>query len=311
MSGCTGTDKRVQILLSTYNGEKYLREQLESYVSLDGFEKCCVLIRDDGSTDGTQKILQEYEKKYGFEVILGENVGVNASYRILLKQSSRQCDYFAFSDQDDVWLPHKLKCAIEKLDCLSDNKPKMFFSLSQITDEHLNPLAVSNSPKRGVSFYNAMIQNVCPGHTQVIDQRMKQLLLSAEDGYVHVMDWWVYLIASGLGRIVYEPTCTVLHRQHGDNAIGYEMSRFKQLKTRIYRVRAKEGKAITRQLENYLTSFGDGLPLDYKVELSAFIESQKTLWDRMRYSITSKFFRQTIFETGVVKILYILGNYRL
>lgn len=311
MSGCMGSDKRVQILLSTYNGERYLREQLESYIALEGFEKYCVLVRDDGSTDGTREILREYKEKYGFEVLFGENVGVNESYHILLTQSSDQCDYFALSDQDDVWLPHKLKCAVKRLDNMPGEKPRMFFSLSQITDANLNPVAVSNRPIRGVSFLNAMVENVCPGHTQVFDQKLKQLLLTSWDGYIHVVDWWVYLVASGLGEIVYEPTCTVLHRQHGNNTVGYEVNRFRHFKTRLRRARAREGRCITRQLEHFRASFYDLLPKEYAQELCSFIECQSTLWNRIKYSVTSKIYRQTSVETCLVKTLYMLGNYRL
>ena len=71
--------KKIQILLSTYNGEHFLREQLDSFLRLEGFDNVAVLIRDDGSTDSTRDILREYSEKHGFEVILGDNVGLNAS----------------------------------------------------------------------------------------------------------------------------------------------------------------------------------------------------------------------------------------
>lgn len=194
---------------------------------------------------------------------------------------------------------------------MSGESPKMFFSLSQITDASLNPIAVSTRPIKGISFLNAMVQNICPGHTQVIDRKLKRLLVEAGNGYVHVVDWWVYLVASGLGEIVYEPTCTVLHRQHGSNAVGYEINWFKQLKTRVRRVRSREGRGITKQLEHYRTSFCNYLPEKYMQELCSFIECQNTLHGRIKYGITSKIYRQTVVETFIVKILYMLGNYRL
>ena len=104
----TVLNKRIQILMSTYNGEKYLREQLDSFVNLDNFEEVKVLIRDDGSTDSTLEILDEYRLKYGFEIIKGINIGLNKSMMNLFKECDMECDYFAYSDQDDVCLSDKL-----------------------------------------------------------------------------------------------------------------------------------------------------------------------------------------------------------
>ena len=107
--------KEVEILLSTYNGEKHLREQLDSFVSLENFSSVKVLIRDDGSTDSTREILCEYRDKHGFEVIFGENIGLNLSLHQLILAADKEMKYFAFSDQDDVWLPDKLTRAISSL----------------------------------------------------------------------------------------------------------------------------------------------------------------------------------------------------
>src|SRR5471030_507539 len=102
MRKCMGTDKNIQILMTTYNGEKYLKEQLDSFTLLEGFEKIKVLIRDDGSNDNTVKIAEEYKKKYGFEIIRGENIGITNSIFELFKNSDKNCELFAISDQDDV-----------------------------------------------------------------------------------------------------------------------------------------------------------------------------------------------------------------
>jgi glycosyltransferase involved in cell wall biosynthesis len=105
------TDKKIQILLSTYNGEKYLREQLDSFLKLVGSENIKILVRDDGSTDSTLGILDEYSKEYGFKIVKGKNIGVNASLYELFNDCDMSCDYFAISDQDDVWLPYKFELA--------------------------------------------------------------------------------------------------------------------------------------------------------------------------------------------------------
>ena len=95
---------RVQILLSTYNGEKFLEEQLESILNQKGDFLLKILVRDDGSRDGTLEILEKYSKKIEMQIIRGENIGVNNSLRELFMNCDIDCDYFAISDQDDVWL---------------------------------------------------------------------------------------------------------------------------------------------------------------------------------------------------------------
>lgn len=298
-------------MLSTYNGEKYLREQLDSFVEQSCFEQVKVLIRDDGSTDDTIKILEEYREKYGFEVLYGENLGVNGSYEVLLHSCDQECQYFAFSDQDDVWLPDKLAVAISKLEKCDETLPIMFFSLSRITDEKLNPIGISQEPICGVSFYNAMVQNVCPGHTQVFNRTVLRFLQGTNYEEINVMDWWIYLIASGLGQVIYEPRCTVLHRQHGENAVGYEMNSIKKFFARVRRVLTQNSTKLTLQLECFRRNFRNLLSVEYRGELDAFLDSQKTFFSRLSYIGQSKIFRQAKMENIYLYLLYLGGKYRL
>lgn len=107
--------------MSTYNGKDYLREQIDSILSQDCEEKADVklklLIRDDGSKDGTQEILRKYAAKYPDQVswYQGENIGVIKSFFDLIEKSDEKADYYAFSDQDDYWHKEKLRAGIEKI----------------------------------------------------------------------------------------------------------------------------------------------------------------------------------------------------
>jgi len=160
---------RVQILLSTYNGEKFLEEQLESILNQKGDFSLKILVRDDGSQDRTLEILEKYSKKIEMQIIRGENIGVNNSLRELFMNCDIDCDYFAISDQDDVWLENKLQTAIESLS-KNENKLKMFASRSLVTDINMNVVGKTQDPGNRLSYYNAMVQNVCPGHTQVFNK---------------------------------------------------------------------------------------------------------------------------------------------
>jgi len=303
--------KDIQILLSTYNGAKYLSEQLKSYTELEGYHNIKILIRDDGSTDGTCDILHEYRDREHFEIILGEHLGINASYKELLRRSDPDCRYFAFSDQDDIWLSNKLILAETALERCDDRIPLLFASRSRLVDKDLVPIGETLSLRHPPSFYNAMVQNVCPGHTQVFNRKLRTLLLQSSLSKAYVLDWWVYLIASGTGKVIFSDTCTVLHRQHLQNAVGYQTNPFRLFCTRIKRLRSGEAARLTSQLEGISECYGSILSKEYNVELNHFLDSQKTVSKRLYYALTGRVFRQTLCETALVRLLYACGKYRL
>ncbi|MGX8127559.1 glycosyltransferase [Clostridioides difficile] len=311
MKKCTMKYKKVQILMSTFNGEKYLNEQLDSFLNLEGFESIKVLIRDDGSTDRTREILESYQKSYGFEIILGENVGVNKSFFELLNNCDMTCEYFAISDQDDVWLSNKISIALEKMSKCNNNKPVLFASCSEVVDENLNHLGSTIIPNKGISFYNAISQNVLPGHTQVMNLELVKLLTISECDRINVIDWWIYLIASSMGEIVFEKKFTVLHRQHGINAVGYELNFFKSTFNRINRIKEGKMKSISLQIKYFYENYKNNISEEYKKEIERFLDSQNHLYRRILYIIRSKVYRQTPLETCIFKILYITGKYKI
>lgn len=305
-------DKTIQILMSTYNGERYIKTQLESFIKLKYFKNIKVLIRDDGSTDNTVKILDEYRAKYGFNIIKGKNVGVNKSIQILFDECDLSCDYFALSDQDDYWLEDKFDMVLKKAALYKDTEPLLFSSCSQLTDELLHLLnGTTIIPKKGTSFFNAMIQNVLPGHTQVFNRALMNKLIGRNSKNIHVIDWWIYLVASGTGTVIFDKKCTVLHRQHNANVVGYENNIFKLAKQRFNRLLNSEAKSISKQLLDFQKFYENEISYDKKEEIENYFESQKTTYKRFRYTITTNVYRQKLYETLMFKILYILGFYNI
>lgn len=305
--------KDIQIFLSTYNGEKYLREQLDSFVALDGFaERIKVLIRDDGSKDGTWEILEEYREKYGFQIIRGENVGLNASMHELVMHSDPECKYFAFSDQDDVWLPEKVMRGVEKLlPYENSEKPALYAASSTLVDVELNELGHTMIPKRAPGFYNAMVQNVCVGHTQVCNRKTVELLKKGHSPDVMVMDYWVYTLVGATGDIVYDPVYTTLYRQHGNNVIGYSSSKWKNFKMRLGRLKSRRSERMTRQLAAFLELYGDDIAPEYKKEGEKFLRKQRNFFTRLGYIFTTKAYRQSFVENIVFRLMYLFGRYKI
>ena len=302
----------VQILLSTYNGEKYLREQLESFIALSNFDRIKVLIRDDGSTDGTRAILEEYAVRDDFEIFYGENVGLNASMHELVLRSDSECKYFSFSDQDDVWLPDKLERAVTLLaDAADSDVPTLYAASSSITDEELNVIGTTMIPKKKFSFYNAMVQNVCVGHTQVCNRAVMELLKLGHSPDVMVMDYWVYTLVSATGRVIYDPVYTTLYRQHGSNVIGYSSSRWQNFKKRVRRLKTRKSEQNTKQLAAFLELYGDKIPEEYLKEGNKFLKKQRNFFTRLGYIFTTKAYRQSFAENIVFRLMYLFGRYKI
>lgn len=302
-------EKKIQILMSTYNGERYVRAQLDSFVALENFDEVKVLIRDDGSTDSTKEILREYSERYGFEVLYGENIGLNASLHELVIRCDTSCKYFSFSDQDDVWLPNKLVRAVEWLDSQDDTIPNLYAACSYITTEDLKIKGKTVVAKDPLTFYNAMIQNACVGHTQVCNLALINLLKPCFSHDIDVHDSWVYLVATTFGQAFYDRECTTLYRQHGNNAIGYETSRVQNFFKRLGRIKTGKSRRYSYQLWAFFEQYGDKIPDEYRKEATRYFKNQRNFFTRLGYIITTKMYRQTFGEGIVFRLMYLFGRY--
>ena len=256
--------KKIQVLMSTYNGAVYLREQLDSILKQDceehGIAELAVLIRDDGSRDGTQKILEEYHKNNPDKIcwIQGENCGVIESFFTLLKEADHSADYYAFSDQDDYWMPDKVRVAICELERLEGSgMPGLYCCRPRLTDANLQELPGGiKRPPVQPSFGNALIENVVTGCTMVINPSLRELVIPELPGFTSMHDRWLYLVASCFGEVIYDETPHILYRQHGGNVVGTKSNRFAEFWERIGRFRGRRHD-ISRQTEEFLRVFGD------------------------------------------------------
>jgi glycosyltransferase involved in cell wall biosynthesis len=302
--------KKIQILLATYNGERYLREQLDSFLALDNYDQVKVLVRDDGSSDGTLRILAEYEECYGFEIIKGENIGFVACLFELFRRSDPACAYFATSDQDDVWLPDKLSAGIGALDKLPADAPLLYGSATQPTTADLTPIGRPPAAPRGVSFYNAMVQNVILGHTQILNRRLIDLLLRGTAENVNLIDWWVHIVAECTGYAVFDKKSHVLYRQHSGNAIGFKTTASQYWKNRFKALVGHDAHLLTRQIRTLLEMYGDAVrDEEFTKEAQGFL-AQKSFFARVKYIFSSRVFRQTTFDTFCFKALFLFGRYK-
>lgn len=211
--------KKVQILLSTYNGEKYIKDQIESLQKQKGIE-LSILVRDDGSTDSTTKMLSEWQDEGILKWYQGKNLGPAKSFMNLVCNSS-EADYYAFCDQDDVWEEDKVLRAIEKLEKNSSSKPSMYFSKAQLVNENLVPVKNNKYPKRAYTFGEALIKNNCTGCTMVFNRMLLEIIKKYQPSFLTMHDYWIYLVCLSIGgTVIYDEKSYIKYRQHNNNVVG-------------------------------------------------------------------------------------------
>lgn len=219
----------VTILLSTFNGATYLAEQLESLTS-QNYPNYSIVIRDDGSSDSTRDILRDFAKN-NRNVVLheGKNIGVVRSFFWLLENSD--ADLYSFCDQDDVWRPDKLARAVDLLVKQEDPSACMYCSRLTFTDSVGQELFQSKVP-RLIGLRNAIVENIATGCTMVIGSQIKDLALHADPARLHMHDWWIYLVASTFGTVVFDPEATVYYRRHDATVTSLGRSK-RTMRTRL------------------------------------------------------------------------------
>lgn len=304
--------KKVQVLLSTYNGERYLAEQLDSIIN-QSFKNIGILIRDDGSSDSTLRIINQYVKKYPdqIEVLYGENVGVIKSFFLLLAQSDDEADYYCYCDQDDVWFHNKIERAVQYLQNKNDQSPNMYFTNTTLTDMQLNPLKNWPSrPRKKPSFYNALIQNIAVGMTITINKKARDLLVKKEVEIHNIImhDWWTYLCVSAFGKVYYDDSPSAYYRQHGNNVVGGESTLIERIKKKWSSFNKHKGERLLyKQAVEFNRLFGEELKGQKKEQLKLFLFPRHNMKNKIKFLYKSKLYRQNVEEQVLFKFLILIG----
>jgi len=214
----------VLILMCTYNGQRFLGEQLES-IQAQTRHDWHVVVSDDGSHDDTLKILDRYRSKWGEERITlwqGPGQGYARNFIATLCNESLSANHYAWCDQDDLWKEDKLQAAVGWLQSVPENTPALYFGRTQLVDESGATLGYSPLFRRPPSFANALVQNIGGGNTMVLNHAARMLLKKAGPNLDIVShDWWAYLLVTGVGgKVFYDPKAYVQYRQHSNNLVG-------------------------------------------------------------------------------------------
>lgn len=279
----------VMVLLATYNGEKYLRQQLESIFAQ---KDVCVkmFVRDDGSRDNTINILNEYQESGKLRFVTGANKGAFANFMELIRTCS-ECEYYAYSDQDDVWLPEKLIEAIKLMENSGTNdEPCLYFGKNVAVDDKLQ----SCTDKRHAPFRQqdnfalATMRNICQGSTCVLNAALMKKLKRTPINLKVEHDWWTYIVCLGIGgRIITDERPYLLYRQHGANVLGDSISIVRRLARRGKLIFSKRTHTRQKMCEALIETYGDELTSEANKKASKICVYRKSNieWFRLLFDI--------------------------
>lgn len=238
----------VEILMATYNGADFVAEQIKSILN-QSYTQWHLIINDDCSTDGTYKILRDYEKKYPDKISVSQSKvnSKNAKNNFFFMLHNTTADYIMFCDQDDCWLPDKIKLTLEAMRKNEENNvPVLVHTDLRVVDSSLNTVSESMFKAQKLNYKknkpnNLVVQNIVTGCTVMINKPLAQLLQHTPQA-VEVHDWWIGVVASVFGKIIFINEPTILYRQHSLNVCGaknmsdksYILSRAKNRQNAVY-----------------------------------------------------------------------------
>ncbi len=276
------------VLMSTYNGEKYIREQLDSILAQQGAFEVNICVRDDGSSDGTCRILQEYADAGKLQWYTGRNLRSARSFFDLV-QHCRGYDYYAFADQDDYWHPDKLKEAIAALE---DKKcPAIYCANARLVD--------SNGADLGRNVYNRVphcdfYSVVCGGNimgcTMVFNDSLARLIQENPVPEHMIMHDSIILSICTLhdGVIVFDEKPYMDYRQHGSNVVGAQWTKWDALKDRLERITKPQEISIAQQAESVLAAYPDSQNTEKRKFLQRVAAYRKSFGSAISLSCSRK-----------------------
>lgn len=266
--------KRVLVLMASYNGEKYIDQQIESLFAQEGVE-VALLVRDDGSSDTTCEHLEKWAQKSDTRWYSGEHLNVQFGfYELMVKALESDADYFALCDQDDVWHPDKLRIAVEQLETVPPEQPGLYYCGQRLVDAQLQPIADHClNPNRTVR--TRFVCSDMAGCTGVMNRALLQAVADYRPGYMRMHDLWLVKVCVGLGgQLLVDPRPHMDYRQHGNNVVGLSGGLRAQLASAR---RLIFEHSISRQMQELESGYGDRIVPEYRQVMEHIFASKRSL----------------------------------
>lgn len=274
---------RVLVLMSTFNGEKYLAQQIDSILS----QKDCnvsLLVRDDGSKDSTQEILNFYQEQGKLVWYNGENLRSAKSFIHLLVHADKRFDFYSFADQDDVWKNNKLSTAINGIGI--QEIPTIWCSNSEIVDKNLNSLGENvNRFIPEYSLIGVLVGGGVQGATMVFNRALAKHFWNKEiPEKVTMHDYYVASVCLAIGgKIIYDKNSYMLYRQHDDNVLGIKKNLLSTINNRLsIALNKKNMFDISFIAKEIMTEYENIIPVQNKELLELVCNYKKSITNRIK-----------------------------
>ncbi|WP_428218047.1 glycosyltransferase family 2 protein [Enterococcus avium] len=300
--------KKVAIIMSTYNGERYIEEQLKSILN-QTYKNIDIYIRDDCSTDGTVKIIEKYRSCSRLHFIKGEkNMGYPEGFYYLMNQDI-EADYFSFSDQDDVWEPEKIERAVDNLERMNKNVPLLYFAAYDLCDQYLNHIKVLPNIKFTPSFRNSLFQCLALGYTMVMNKKAKDICANRRSVKTVSKDVWIGMICSGLGEVIFDNRSCAKYRRN-DGAFSVSNTNFLSVqKERFYKLFKNNGfNNINKLMVEFFEVFEDELPDERKKELELFMPQKYSFRKVVKKIFYPYRLRYSVIDELLLRMMFLLGK---
>jgi glycosyltransferase involved in cell wall biosynthesis len=303
---------RLAVLMATYNGEKYLEEQIESILSQKTKFEFDLIIRDDGSKDGTREILKKYGQEGKIIFIEGNNIGAAKGFISMLKQAVGY-DYYAFSDQDDVWNENKLQNGVDAIKEVDG--PALYCSNCELVDAELNSIGRNTHRSRPSYTLESILclASCAQGCTSVFNKELARIIQENEVPDVFIMHDSLVTCLCGLigGTIIYDEEPSMKYRMHGNNVFGMVSARQNLgnvVKDRLSEITQKREISMYDQADSLLRTYKAYIPEGNQRLCKVVIDAKKSLLARLRLVLSKNLRHDTLNKTITKKLEILFGN---
>jgi glycosyltransferase involved in cell wall biosynthesis len=284
----------VTVVLATYNGARFLPEQLRS-LAWQIRRPDRLVLRDDGSSDNSVELVRRWADSATIPlqiVTTGRRLGPAQSFLQALK-AAEPADIFMFADQDDVWLPLKIERALGFVHWGLEAPPMLYASRLVVVSEQLQMTGVTPRPTE-LSFNSATCESVLTGCTMALNSNFRDSIIQAIPQHAAMHDWWLYLLATSSATLIFDDTPTVLYRQHSYNAVGAGAVGWARMRERVARFVGPDSTTRSRQLQEFLDLYGPRLQPPALSLLHQLLSARHSMAARLMAAFLAPIRRQSL-----------------
>lgn len=306
--------KKVNVLMSTYNGERYLQEQIDSILN-QTYPNIEIFVRDDGSKDRTLEILQDYQQQGKLSLIQGENIGFVKSFLNLL-DICPNADFYAFSDQDDIWNEDKVENAVNVLENMKENFPNLYCGNFTICDVNMNEVKIADKLFVPFTIEKTIVNGQTGfGFTQVFNHKAREYVCGRrlpDISRVFGHDTWMHLLCLCFGNVFYDEQSCAKYRRHDNNVSNQEYRGGNIISHQAWRIKQflldKKGKQVYLDAKEFLEIYNDVLSPGQKAIFSLFINEENNVRFCLKKALYKNKMREKMWEDFALRLLFLLNR---